>query len=345
MSQICKTCNKKVVGSEECNKCGAKYHPSCALRIKQCCGLEIKENKTNLKMTEEIFLHEENKLLRQIIEDKDVIINDKEVIITLMKGQIALLEEKLAYVKTTEVSNHDNINKDNRIKMLEAKSTIVSPDTRSANPNIDNSLVQGDSTQTTDASGSVSSISLQQKQLEIMTDIIDLNKNSDINETKNYTEDTKTEKFVQHKYKRNKKYNIGDAEVDKENELECFVGRAREKRIWLFLSNVKDHVTEEMVVKYLESKTREDSIFVKEIHTFRKRKDNKCFKVGISYDRKDEAYTSSFWPKGVTVCRFNFHKEDKTSTKQTERNTNTPVFPDISSPQNFQDTGNLNKLT
>lgn len=33
--------------------------------------------------------------------------------------------------------------------------------------------------------------------------------------------------------------------------------------------------------------------------------------MGINYDLKDEAYTSSFWPRGVAVHRFDFRKKEK----------------------------------
>lgn len=343
-NKICKSCNKKVVNSQKCKKCDAKYHPSCAQKIKQCCGLEINENEnniTNLKVTEEMFLCEENKLLRQIIADKDVIINDKEVIIKLLKSQITLLEEKLAHVNiTAEVTNNcNNINK-LTTKTFETETKEFSTKKNCVNKSTEKSLVQGDLSQRIGASEKDFSISLQQKQLDIMTNVIDLNKNIEILQRDNFNDNRENEKTVLHKNRRkNKKINIGDAEIDSENELDCFVGRTREKRIWLFLSNVKDHVTEEMILNFLKNKTREELIFVKEIVTFRKRKDNKCFKVGISYEQKDEAYTSSFWPKGVTVYRFNFKREERTLNRlQIEKTApNTSDFLQTSRPQNFQD--------
>lgn len=105
----------------------------------------------------------------------------------------------------------------------------------------------------------------------------------------------------------------GVAEISKDDEINGFLGREiSEKKIWLFVGKVKDHVTEDLVKKYLQKKTNpENNIYVREIDTYKKIKDNKCFKVGINYDLKDEAYTSSFWPRGVAVHRFDFRKEEK----------------------------------
>ncbi|KAG5884823.1 hypothetical protein JTB14_012031 [Gonioctena quinquepunctata] len=46
-------------------------------------------------MTEEVYLTEENALLRQTIIDKGTIIGDKEILISLLNEKIVPLEEKL----------------------------------------------------------------------------------------------------------------------------------------------------------------------------------------------------------------------------------------------------------
>ncbi|KAG5866402.1 hypothetical protein JTB14_003457 [Gonioctena quinquepunctata] len=109
---------------------------------------------------------------------------------------------------------------------------------------------------------------------------------------------------------RTQKFHIGQGGVSEEDERNYFVGKARESRIWLFLANTRDHVSEDRITKYLEKKTnKKHLIYVKEIDTYRKREDNKCYKVGLDFELKEEAYTSSFWPRGVAVSRFDFRKQ------------------------------------
>ncbi|KAG5882565.1 hypothetical protein JTB14_011766 [Gonioctena quinquepunctata] len=104
---------------------------------------------------------------------------------------------------------------------------------------------------------------------------------------------------------------IGEAEITNEDESSSFVGRSlQNKKIWLFISRVKDHVNKKMIEDYLKSKTN-TAVDVAEIDTYHKMKDNKCFKIGMDYNMKETAYTNTFWPRGVAVHRFNFKKEEK----------------------------------
>lgn len=78
------------MSSLKCRKCDAKYHTSCAHRIKVCCGVIIPETVIpNLKTRsqDELHVQEENKLLREIIGDKDAIVEDKVTIIIYTETQ------------------------------------------------------------------------------------------------------------------------------------------------------------------------------------------------------------------------------------------------------------------
>lgn len=56
-----------------------------AQKVKECCELQIsKINMTNLKITEKIFLGEENKLLNQIIADYNI---DNNTLLSKSKTQ------------------------------------------------------------------------------------------------------------------------------------------------------------------------------------------------------------------------------------------------------------------
>lgn len=80
--------------------------------------------------------------------------------------------------------------------------------------------------------------------------------------------------------------------------------------IWLFVSRAKEHVTEEMVKKYIHNKTKSDmvDIKVKLLKTFHKRSDNNCFLIGVDPRFKETVYEQTFWPNGVAFERFNFKR-------------------------------------
>ncbi|KAG5885447.1 hypothetical protein JTB14_020781 [Gonioctena quinquepunctata] len=89
-----------------------------------------------------------------------------------------------------------------------------------------------------------------------------------------------------------------------------FVGREpyrrtaenHKRKIWLFISRVKAHVTEDVVSKYIQEKANaiDSDLSVKLLKTFYQKEDNNCFLVGV--------YQSTFWPRGVAFERFNFKK-------------------------------------
>ncbi|CAH1103834.1 unnamed protein product [Psylliodes chrysocephalus] len=77
---------------------------------------------------------------------------------------------------------------------------------------------------------------------------------------------------VKYRKRRQPKCHIGVAEVNDAEELNSFVGRVKEKRFWLFISKVKDHITENMVITHLEKKCdRKDLLSVKELSTYKKK--------------------------------------------------------------------------
>lgn len=90
-----------------------------------------------------------------------------------------------------------------------------------------------------------------------------------------------------------------------------------DKKAWLFISRVKDIVTEDDIKTYIKAKTKlaDNDVLVTRFPTKYDniRKDGKCFKVGIKYDLKDVVYESDFWPSRVTFSRFKFDIQPKES--------------------------------
>lgn len=140
--KICNHCSKKVENCVKCVKCNEIYHPAClrqsASRKSAVCIHEAEnidnitcETQDNENVTDETNLlrhKEENKLLRQMIEDKTVIIHDKETVIRLLEEKIAFLEEKLKNVSlATPVLTSNNENSSDRIKKGAVRKTACTP--------------------------------------------------------------------------------------------------------------------------------------------------------------------------------------------------------------------------
>lgn len=131
--------------------------------------------------------------------------------------------------------------------------------------------------------------------------------------------------------KQKRRAKIGTGEINEEDNLEVrFEGRQEpkkeEKKIWIFLSKAKDHVTDTMVKKFISKKTKaeEESISVKSIRTYYQVKDNKCFLVGVDQTLKDTVYYEHFWPRGVAFDRFDFRKgQHFLDNPRTRRSNNT----------------------
>lgn len=312
----CKYCKKNVTSGQNCKICKVTYHHSCAQRVKICCGHLI-QGKINLEdsdahNSEEAFLREENLLLRQIIKDKESIIMDKGTLITLLNNKIKNLEEKLEITEEKQKT----INKNSTNTVLIPGKNIYDKDTDTL-PTTQNNEEKH-----------INPEKLQNKQIKIMEHIINLN-NEDSHVNSPQENEAYFQKVGYKKKNKKQKVHIGEAEISKEEETHGFVGRAKtEKKIWLFISRVKDHVTEEIVKNYLGKKTSNNSdIYVKEIDTYKKSKDNRCFKVGLNFNLKELAYTSSFWPKGVAVCRYDFKKEEKYLNRLRSIDTESENFP------------------
>ena len=80
------------------------------------------------------------------------------------------------------------------------------------------------------------------------------------------------------------------------------------KKVWLYIYRVQQHVTDKMLLNYLNNKNvaKNPDFEVKELPAGRNK--NKCFCVGASFDLKAELYNSSFWPAGIGFKRFDFQR-------------------------------------
>lgn len=104
------------------------------------------------------------------------------------------------------------------------------------------------------------------------------------------------------------KFETGTAEITNSTE-DSFQSNINEKKLWIFISRVKDTVSEEAVQNYIKDKTqcKDNEISIKCLKSKTKYSKN-CFLVGIKPGLSEVVYNSNFWPAGVAYSRFNFRK-------------------------------------
>ena len=80
---------------------------------------------------------------------------------------------------------------------------------------------------------------------------------------------------------------------------------AADKKVWLYIGKVKNGVTVENIIDYLNIKLPDQSFSCDQLPS---RGSNLSFRVGASFDLKSTLEDPDFWPCGVHICRFNFFR-------------------------------------
>lgn len=80
------------------------------------------------------------------------------------------------------------------------------------------------------------------------------------------------------------------------------------RKLWLFISRVRDGATEGTLREYVSKKGIVDieNVEAKLLPTKIKVKNSNSFMVGVPMSLKDSIYEATFWPKGIHFGRFDF---------------------------------------
>lgn len=139
-------------------------------------------------------------------------------------------------------------------------------------------------------------------QQHVMESVVDLEKDTG----------EKFQRVSYRKPRKHKKPNLGTAIPMQEiGGLEAIrPNNQGNKKLWLFLSRIKETVREEEVKKYVANKASitEDQFDAKTLKTKSTRSDYKCFMIGVPMDLIDQVYDSGFWPSGIAFSRFDFKR-------------------------------------
>ncbi|CAH0553842.1 unnamed protein product [Brassicogethes aeneus] len=290
--QGCKTVARS---GHTCVKCGIVTHFACSKRAKYCCGLLL--NAEEDAEVEEVST-ENYKLLKLLVSELRQ--NNK-----LLLENNKLLYEKIDYLK---------------IKLSEKEKSEV----REPKKTYSNAINAG--TKTSEPCGGktgTSKSSVKENEIEVRNNE---NKSTNSNQKTQVLQSYQQHKMNeiinlanaegnQHNYKIKQKIKIGTAET---SHGTSFTGRLNtDKKAWLFISRVKDSVSDDDIKKHISSKTKcnESDIVVKCINTKYEKKDSKCFQVGVNFALKDQLYETNFWPVGVAFRRYRINFLDN-QTKQ-----------------------------
>lgn len=109
-------------------------------------------------------------------------------------------------------------------------------------------------------------------------------------------------RVVRPKRRRFAKKRLGTGNIPPDAEQRGFTGADR--KVWLNIYRVSNHVTVDMVTKYIKKQTsfENEKVDVKELPV--KFGSSKSFLVTAPLVRKDEMYEPSFWPRDVGIRRF-----------------------------------------
>lgn len=82
---------------------------------------------------------------------------------------------------------------------------------------------------------------------------------------------------------------------------------AADRKFWMYIGNVKNTVSKENIVSFLDSKEEAhiNTFECEELKTLGK---NKSFKVGVTADLKNKVFENEFWPKGIIYRPYKFFR-------------------------------------
>lgn len=340
---FCLYCEKKVVTKVTCNSCGASFHRSCQTRKKCCESPDIKEDKQeNVSESEDEVnkqslleqLKQENLLLRQMTKElsenneflrrqiegrqhyspnpdelklfiktecEKYLKSINSEIQTTFKSPYQVHNEKHKGAKQSEQSNNHQqlITKQKEVISKLNKLGDLQPKPRSSNVNKLNV-------------SNVDRQNVNKQEINIKCSETQPDANLEtIDNTSNHGEFTE----VKRKRKTTRKnLNLGTHEIEKNSNEPTFEARSHKeienKKLWLFVSRAKDHVSTELVASHIahQGKINISDVTVKQLDTRKTTIDNKCFMVGVPYNLQEVIYKNEFWPKGISYGRFNFRQ-------------------------------------
>lgn len=284
----CCYCKKTVNTPAICTDCENIFHPSC-----------LKDRHTKCKYAEEV--NTENELLEPKETHHQVEINYLKRIIKELEEKNELLVENNKLLRE-KMNGYEEVRLENQTTTLQVLQDIEKEGRMGTQTNIEETFAE----QVKRYNTKKKKYNLRKEEsLQVSEQRQMVQHPADID---GHAEAEQFKMVINRKHKRRNAVYIGRAEDTDENLASGFVGRNSERRIWLYISRIKDQVTEEAIKQYISKKasTDCDSIYVKCLNLKHKIQNNKTFMVGVMPALREAIYEESFWPAGVRFSRFNF---------------------------------------
>lgn len=317
--KTCNYCKKSVNTGLCCDICHCIYHNSCAKKAKLCCEsvptTKYQVSDLDLESLSEIsYLKEENKLLRQIIMDKDTIISDKDMLIVLLNEKITLIENNSHSASKQPLTNqpesftpvHSNLfhlhkhTKNEEDNNEQAPLKVVNKRKKSSEKtNNETILSQEIHQRNTTFNNSSNFQQLKEQTLEKCEKIIHLN--DDVGQSHQNSTSKNRSKFLRNDKKTNgspllpiKSYGTGQANT---------LLTVAPKRNWIWIGGLDQRTTLDNVKQYVN-----DTFPGKNIDCFdlKSKYKKKCFKIGCFDLSTDDLLDPKNWPNNLSIRPFRY---------------------------------------
>ena len=316
---ICEYCKGNIANKyKQCKTCNKYFHKSCFEDRHKRCNVHAGEH--NLKIGEkdspeiQIDIEEEElgtegeqtegeeqedateiiKVLRELIRAKDRIIKEQDEVISCKNLIIDLMKKQIPDPDSTD-KRQEAPNREDSVKQQTSTVDTAALRTAIASMSTVNREIQP-------KRGELQEMERVQK--EKMKKIINLEKT-----TVEKAQNRRAENTMESRWS-----NIVAQKKDKISHKRLGTGttqdeefKGAERMAWLYLYRIKS-ASEGKITQYIQSKEnfKNVSIRVKEIPGDPNRL--KRFVIGAPLDRKDDLYSTDFWPTNIGIKRFDFRR-------------------------------------
>lgn len=303
---ICKYCKSGVKNSfVTCNVCCVHLHSSCAQRncviyCKTCKNPEEKQGQHSDGHATDFS--------KEAYENLKLLAEEQALTNKLLIEKINYLERKLSEAKNLRQLSVDTGSEVNKQK------TDNSYYKHKANPKDKKEKDKKGPAENTLGSKNVeppkTNKHLESYQQQVMKNIINLENDVEVSRVNK----SDGEEFQKVSYKRSRKYkkpNIGTGETTPDNNtLEAINPGNDNKKLWLFISRVKETAQESDVRKYIANKAdiEEEQVSARSLDTKSVTSGYRCYMIGVPMDLIDRIYEKEFWPSGIAFSRFDFKR-------------------------------------
>lgn len=307
-----KCCAKKVCKARICINCDSVYHSSCAKRRNlkiinntqvRCCDSMAANREATLELKVEYL----NKIVSELKDKNSVLMENN----SLLKQNNQLLLNQLKQLESNTTTYKPNVNIVQKsyadaamVNKNEDKSYQQSvPATSAAVDSAPPELVS-DRSEEKKTTGRVPVPGVPNQKVQ--------NINNHNNQFSNLSNLNNNDRITNGNRTNRKKIKNSNRKIGSYEDGGDFIASKlpnKTKKIWLFISKVKNTIDPETVHTYILKhipSASDTSVSVKLCNVKIPNPNHKSFMIGVDPEHKETVYKEDFWPNGVCFERFNF---------------------------------------